>query len=309
VSPTLERRQIAPWLASLGANEPSTTTPADIEPTVTPWLAIHGAIGDIYRALGRHPQHHAEVQRPFGWYRAAWRTRQGVSMCGPAVAAPPRLQQPRWGWSGTSARWNALGHRGRSGDTLTRSRLGAMPRQIAGPALCWLAGWLAGWLRNPWAGLPSAATATHDVHVNQVLQETTLASGAVVRLAPPAPSRAAAGWWFRGAVLAGGNDAPGRHGCAAGAARALRGCGWPMLRPASPSATCFYTPAQVTCAQPGGLNRCTSARGPRRCHGLRIVFLCARMCSAGTRRCLVLLVAVRCALLCSDGRARSQTPT
>jgi hypothetical protein len=50
----------------------------------------------------------------------------------------------------------------------------------------------------------------------------------------------------------------------------------------------FLSPAQATSAQPGGLPRCTSARGTRRCQGGRFVIICARVCSAGTRRCLVL---------------------
>jgi hypothetical protein len=50
----------------------------------------------------------------------------------------------------------------------------------------------------------------------------------------------------------------------------------------------FQEATQATCAQPSGLTRCTSARGTRRCHWLRVVVLCARLCSAGTRRCPVL---------------------
>jgi hypothetical protein len=68
---------------------------------------------------------------------------------------------------------------------------------------------------------------------------------------------------------------------------------------------CFRLLPQATSAQPSGLPRCTSARGPRRCRGARIVVHCARVCSAGTRRCLVCLASFHCAHLCSDGRARS----
>jgi hypothetical protein len=50
----------------------------------------------------------------------------------------------------------------------------------------------------------------------------------------------------------------------------------------------FHPPNQVTYAQPRGLPRCTSARGPRRCQGVPVVVLCAHLCSAGTRRCPVL---------------------
>jgi hypothetical protein len=92
-------------------------------------------------------------------------------------------------------------------------------------------------------------------------------NGTSVRLVPPAPSGAAVGSGAAVAVVASGNDAPKRHECAAGAARALRGCGWPMAR--SP---CLrrpsFPPSQATCAQPRVLSRCTSARGPRRCRVL-----------------------------------------
>jgi hypothetical protein len=96
-----------------------------------------------------------------------------------------------------------------------------------------------------------------------------------------------------------------------------RVCGWRRPRPPGlrlalvhPSfGDCFRLLPQVTSAQPSGLPRCTSARGPRRCRTVRMVVICAHLCSAGTRRCLVFLVAVLCANVCSDGRARSWTRT
>jgi hypothetical protein len=86
----------------------------------------------------------------------------------------------------------------------------------------------------------------------RVTGTTTPSTGTTVRLAPPAPSRAAAG--------ACSLDLGDR----------------------------FRLPPQVTCAQPCGLPRCTSARGTRRCRWVRLVVLCAQVCSAGTRRCPVL---------------------
>jgi hypothetical protein len=95
---------------------------------------------------------------------------------------------------------------------------------------------------------------------------------------PPAPSRAAAGswswrhgWWRRATIRPDGTSVRLAH-----AAPALVFGG--RLPP----------PTQVTCAQPGGLTRCTSARGTRRCRWGPRVVLCARSCSAGTRRCPVL---------------------
>jgi hypothetical protein len=63
LSTSFDRREITGWLAALGCDAPTTTTPADIEPTVAELVAIHAALAEIYRALARHPNHHAEVQQ------------------------------------------------------------------------------------------------------------------------------------------------------------------------------------------------------------------------------------------------------
>jgi hypothetical protein len=138
--------------------------------------------------------------------------------------------------------------------------------------------------------------------------ETTSPNGTRVRLAPPAPSRAAVGSWCW------------RHGGGEGKRRRLtaRVCGRrrprpPGLRLAGGASGLvvvgdFHTPPQVTCAQPSGLSRCTSARGPRRCLGLRIAVLCPRLCSAGTRRCPV-LPGCRHARTFVQRRARTQLDT
>jgi hypothetical protein len=52
--------------------------------------------------------------------------------------------------------------------------------------------------------------------------------------------------------------------------------------------------------------RCTSARGTRRCHGLRRVVLCSPLCSAGTRRCPA---RPRCRHLRTFVQRRARTPS
>jgi hypothetical protein len=138
-------------------------------------------------------------------------------------------------------------------------------------------------------------------------QETTHPKGPSVRLAPPAPSRAAAG---SRSCRCGGGVRKRRTPKA-------RVCGWLRPRPlglrlaaGAPGVVgvCFRSLPQVTSAQPRGLPRCTSARGTRRCRMVRGVVLCARVCSAGTRRCLV-LPSHRQECTCVQRRARTQFDT
>jgi hypothetical protein len=80
-----------------------------------------------------------------------------------------------------------------------------------------------------------------------------------------------------GAVVADGNDAPKADDCAAGAARALPGCGWPTARPSClrrsflPANTSYMRPAPW----PPTMHKCARApalpRGPHRRHVCTIV--------------------------------------
>jgi hypothetical protein len=179
---------------------------------------------------------------------------------------------------------------------------------------------------QPQPGKARAAPAAHSHRLAASLSPaTTATAGAARAVASWGDERCMSRSWAKR------DDAFEWDECAAGAARALPGCGWQVVlatrwwrrattRPDGTSVSLAHAapalvfggrlppPTQVTCAQPRGFTRCTSARGPRRCPGERIATICARLCSAGTRRCLV-LPRDRHLCTCVQRRARTQVDT
>jgi hypothetical protein len=131
------------------------------------------------------------------------------------------------------------------------------------------------WTRcQPQPGRPRAAPAAHSSPSSSSLPDAherdwwrSPSHPGPTRQPPASAARA-------GAVLTGGNDVPRRHDRAAGAARALPGCGWPMARPprvrwpSSPSTSSYMRPAPW----PPSMHKC--ARAPALPYGPRSRPLC-----------------------------------
>jgi hypothetical protein len=109
-------------------------------------------------------------------------------------------------------------------------------------------------------------------------------------------------------LVASGNDAAKRHECAAGAARALSGCGWQLVRPAS-SASVSARYHKLRAPSPVASHDAQVREGPGAAvwsAGSSFVHECAALgpAAASCSRAIV-----RSAHVCSDGRARRWTRT
>jgi hypothetical protein len=114
------------------------------------------------------------------------------------------------------------------------------------------------------------------------------------------------GWQLvPGAVVAGDNDAPERHECAAGAARALPGCGWQLVH--SSSATVFSRDHKLRAPSPVASIDAQVREGPGAAvrHAWPFfVHTCAALGPGAAVRSQSVVTRKR---WCSDGRARSLT--
>jgi hypothetical protein len=143
---------------------------------------------------------------------------------------------------------------------------------------------------------------TRPARMNRLPRPTNEARGARRPRSQPSASAAPAV-----AVLAGDNDASERRECAAGAARALPGCGWQLIHASSAPVSTrhhkLHAPSPV--ASPDAQVR----EGPGAAIGSvwsSFVHTCAAL-GPGAASCS--RAVVRSAQLCSDGRARSLTHT